>query len=183
MDTQNVIQPGTFLKAETINENSSVLRDHLLGRTNVIEDLDRSGAATNRKLLSGMDVHVTLVKNSSGGTLAPGIAVTWASAKVGTEVGAAAGAGVDAAVIVDPYLKSAVPDGAHFLIITYGPTTGVSGGAITANAAIAVGSNGKMVALVDGTGKGKALAAAGGADVKTRAFVDFRAISTYVAPE
>lgn len=182
MDIFNVLKPGTVVTADTINESSDWQRSHLLGRTNVIDDMDRSGSSIKTTRVSGMDVHVTLVKNSAGATLAPGLAVTWKSGAVGTEVGALAGSLADAAGIVDPFLKAAVPVNAYFLIITYGPTKVVAGGAISANATIACGTGGKLVAITEGTGKGKALAAAAQANDVIRAFVDFRGLSTYVAP-
>ena len=178
----NTIEPGRVEKAGTINENTDVLREHLLGREGVIDDIDRSERKNGRTQLSGMDIHVRVVQSSAAGNLTPGLAVNYDPAAYGTKVKEVAGAGADAAGIVDPYITQTVEPGDVFLIYTYGPCTVTAGAQIAAGARLKLAANGKFVTATDGDGKGRAIAAAAADNAKFRAFVDFKTVAGYVAP-
>jgi hypothetical protein len=127
-------------------------------------------------------VVVKLVKNASGGTLLPGnIVKRLASGNMSYEV-TKAGADEPACGIVDPTLKSAVPNGAKFLAIIYGETDVLMGGTqIAKGATIKSAANG--LAVVDALSTVADLAAAfgvmleiGPANTLAKAHVDFRAL-------
>lgn len=177
MDYMNIIEPGTYHDTSvTVNGNSTVHRTDELGRMGYIDDLDRSTARNGRTKLSGMEIWTRYVKNNSGGTLAPSLAVKWDADYVGTQVDGLAGAADNAAGIVDPYIVGTVPDQAYFLVYFYGPVKVTVNAALAVGAGIACGASGKMAAVSTNPSKGRMLeASAADNDVK-RAFVNFSLI-------
>jgi len=116
-----------------------------LGMERIFEDYDYSVSGIKPRL-SGGKVNAMLVKNSSGGALNAGLAVTFKAGSFRKEIGALAGANADADGIIDPYLNSSgVADTDYFWIIRRGPCNVVSNGdAIIEKSRLSTAANGQV---------------------------------------
>lgn len=151
--------------------------DNVLGAKQVFTD-NATASASVSQIKSGCEVHALIVKNASGGSVAPGSIVTWSSP--GTTTGAVAGDSAAGAGVVDPTLTSSVADGEKYLLFVYGPVEVLSSAAINAGASVRTAASGKSVTNAKSTAAdllgafGKQIVAATDADQLRRTFVDFR---------
>jgi len=127
-------------------------------------------------------VRVKLLKNTSGGTLAPGAIVKRdASNNMSHDVLYAA-ADNPACAVVDPTLRSAVPIGGIFLGIIYGETDVLMGGTNIAKGATIKSANSGVAVVTTLADVANVVAACGVmlelgvANTLAKAFVDFRAL-------
>lgn len=106
----------------------------LLGTKSLWPDTDPTDGVT---LLSGAEVTMIVMKNSSSGTLAARDTVIFKTGTLGKEIGAVGGAGAMINGVVDDHVDSnGVADGKVFLMAVAGPHDCKSGAAITEYAAL-----------------------------------------------
>lgn len=172
---------NTFFERGTTRDGDE--RPHLLGARCYFQDVTQPTNGTGvTKVNSGMEVEAIVVKNNSGGTLAPKAIVTWEAGYEGTQVDALSTAGARGAGVVDPFLTSAVPDGEQFLLIVKGPTTVLAhDGSITAGTGLVTQAAGRADGYAANGDSDDALAYFGTAKVDSdaqdddvSAVVDFR---------
>lgn len=162
---------------------SGTERPHLLGmRCYFPDETEPTGGNGVTKVNSGMEVEAVVVKNNSGGTLAPKSVVTWEAGYEGTQVDSLAGSLDRGAGVVDPFLDSAVADGEQFLLIVKGPTTVLAhDGSLTAGTGLITAAAGRADGIAaDGDSDdalayfGTAKVASAAQDDDVSAVVDFR---------
>lgn len=137
----------------------------MLGVETWFPDIDFASAVNPKPApRTGLQVHAILVMNDSGGTLTPGLFVTWKAGYVGTRVGALAGVGSAPAGQVDPYISGTVADGDAFWLIVDGPTEVIPAAEWSAGASLMPAASGELT-INTRNSIGVAIAAAAAGDV------------------
>lgn len=125
--------------------------ERALGQMGKFQDTDAS-AVDFLNTASGMTIEAIYVMNDSGGTLAPGLGVTYKAGYAGTRVGGLHAANGRCDGVVDPKLPNAVPNGSYFWLVTCGPIqVEIGAGGVTAGAVLQTLANGKFGAGTAGT--------------------------------
>lgn len=134
-----------------------------LGQVNIVRDdrwlgcirkfMDKDHANPNsNELLSGASVWAAYVKNSSGGTILPGVGVTCLATAMGMEIGAKSGADGRVDGVVDSYISATgLTNGSYGWVIFGGPCKVLAGyGGLAQADVLQTAVDGTFITLVDG---------------------------------
>ena len=107
-----------------------------------VRDLEPKGSSNLMVRNSGRTVTGVLVRNVSGGTLAPKAVVKWKDEYRGTQVdGVTTASNSDVAGVVDPFIVGTVPNNDLFILFTKGPCeTNMADASYGANDAVKAGA-------------------------------------------
>lgn len=147
------------MSVSELSKVNKVSDDFLLGQRGRFLDDNLGSSLAVKPSLSQHPIEAILVKNTSGGTLAAGTIVTWATDSTygnPKAVAGTAGATSYAAGVVNPYIASAVPANGFFWMIVEGPckflfTTGTT---LAVSDALAVAASGRVAKATIGTTNG-----------------------------
>jgi len=114
---------SSFLRPNVLSRENSVgvtNNDDLLGAQWIFNDESLLAGTTSMVRNSGVLVHCTLIKNSTGSAIPAGTAVKWGSGGPTAGLVEVCGAGEDCDGIVDPE-GGELSNGSHGLMVTEGP--------------------------------------------------------------